>query len=76
MKENKEKLFADLSRQLNLPPEQIESSCKTGDADNLMKNLDSGTAAQVQSILSDPDKTRELLNSPQAQALIKLLDHQ
>lgn len=76
MNENKDKLFADLSRQLNLSAEQIESSCKTGDADSLMKNLDSGTAEQVQSILSDPDKTRELLNSPQAQALIKLLDNQ
>lgn len=76
MNENKEKLFADLSRQLNLSQEQIEGSCKTGDAEGLMKNLDSGTAAQVQSILSDPGKTRELLSSPQAQALIKLLENQ
>lgn len=75
MADNANELFESLSRQLNLSPEQIKSSCQTGSADNLLKNADSQTAKQVESILSDPEKTRELLNSPEAQALIKLLEN-
>ncbi len=74
MADNANELFESLSRQLNLSPEQIKSSCQKGSADDLLKNADSQTAKQVESILSDPEKTRELLNSPEAQALIKLLE--
>ena len=74
MADNANELFESLSRQLNMSPEQIKSSCEAGSADDLLKNADSQTAKQVESILSDPEKTRELLNSPEAQALIKLLE--
>lgn len=74
MADNANELFESLSRQLNLSPEQIKSSCESGNTDGLLKNADSQTAQQVESILSDPEKTRELLNSPEAQALIKLLE--
>ncbi len=74
MADNANELFESLSRQLNLSPEQIKSSCESGNTGGLLKNADSQTAQQVESILSDPEKTRELLNSPEAQALIKLLE--
>ena len=74
MADNANELFESLSRQLNLSPEQIKSSCESGNTDGLLKNADSQTVQQVESILSDPEKTRELLNSPEAQALIKLLE--
>ena len=74
MADNANELFESLSRQLNLSPEQIKSSCESGNTGGLLKNDDSQTAQQVESILSDPEKTRELLNSPEAQALIKLLE--
>ena len=74
MADNANELFESLSRQLNLSPEQIKSSCESGNTSGLLKNADSQTAQQVESILSDPEKTRELLNSPEAQALIKLLE--
>ena len=75
MADNANELFKSLSRQLKLSPEQIKSSCETGSADDLLKNVDSDKAKQVESILSDPDKAREILSSPQAQALMKLLNN-
>ena len=75
MADNANELFESLSRQLKLSPEQIKSSCETGSADDLLKNVDSDKAKQVESILSDPDKAREILSSPQAQALMKLLNN-
>ena len=69
-------IFQSLSRGLDMPPEEIESSYRAGDANNLMRNLNGEQAKQVESVLSDPDKTRELLESPEAQALLKLLNGQ
>ena len=65
MADNANELFESLSRQLNLSPEQIKSSCESGNTGGLLKNADSQTAQQVESIMSDPEKTRELLNSPE-----------
>ena len=72
----KKEIFESLSRGLNMPSEEIESSYRAGDVNNLMKNLDGDKAKQVESVLSDPDKARELLESPEAQALLKLLNGQ
>lgn len=71
---NEKEILEQLSRQLHLAPGQIKSSAEKGDVGDLMKNVDSTQAKQVESILSDPEKTRELLNSPQAQALLKMLN--
>ena len=38
--------------------------------------MDSEKAKQVESILNDPQKTRELLDSPQAKALMERLGQQ
>ena len=54
MADNANELFESLSRQLNLSPEQIKSSCESGNTGGLLKNADSQTAQQVESILSDP----------------------
>ena len=68
-------MFERLSRELNLSASEMKSSCERGDTDALLKNVDSDKAKQVESILSDPDKAREILSSPQAQALMKLLNN-
>ena len=39
----------------------------------LMKGLNEKQAQQLQSVLSDPEKTQQILNSPAAQALMKRL---
>lgn len=74
--DNEKEILEQLSQQLHIAPGQIKSSAETGNVGNLMKNVDSEKAKQVESILNDPEKTRALLNSPQAQALLKMLNKQ
>jgi len=76
MADNAKELMEALSRELHLSPEALQSSCERGSADELLKHVDSDKAKQVESILSDPQKTRELLDSPQARALMELLGQQ
>ena len=74
MADNENELYQCLSQQLQLSPEQIRSSAQNGDVAELTQHLERDKAQQVASIINDPDKTREILNSPQAQALMKLLN--
>ena len=75
MADNANEMMEALSKQLRMPPEQIRASCERGDTGALLEHVDGGRAKQVESILSDPDKAREILSSPQAQALMKLLNN-
>lgn len=74
MTDNANELFESLSRQLDLPPDEVKSSCQAGDLSRLTKNIGSERARQVESILADPEKTKELLDSPEAQELLRLLN--
>lgn len=74
MKENNlDKLISNLSKQLGVSENQIKNAAKTGDVNDMLKNADSDQTDKIKSVLNDPEKTKEILNSPQAQALIKLL---
>ena len=76
MADNAKELLEALSKELHLSPEALQTSCERGGADELLKNVDSDKAKQVESILSDPQKTKELLDSPQAKALMELFGQQ
>lgn len=52
------------SNQANTVPNQAE-------VDDLLKGLNEAQARKVKSILDDPEATKKILESPQAQALIK-----
>ena len=69
-------IWEALSQQLDLPANELQASCQTGNEQALLQRLDSDRAKQVESILSDPEKTKALLNSPQAQALLRQLGQQ
>ena len=74
MKEkNINKLISSLSKQLGVSENQIKNAAQTGDVNNMLKNADSNQTDKIKSVLNDPEKTKEILNSQQAQALIKLL---
>ena len=74
MKENNlDKLISNLSKQLGVSENKIKNEAKTGDVNDMLKNADSDQTDKIKSVLNDPEKTKEILNSPQAQALIKLL---
>lgn len=70
---NVNKLLSDLSKRLGMSEEQLKSSAQSGNMQDMLKNADSSQAKQIESILNDPEKTRLILNSPQAQALLKML---
>ena len=64
------------SRRLGTTPEQLAKTAQTGGTGSLASKLPPDKAAQFQSIAGDPDKIRELMNSPQAQKLIEQLGKQ
>lgn len=74
MKENNlEKLISNLSKQLGISENQIKNAAQKGNVNDILKNADSNQKNKINSILNDPEKAKEILNSPQAQALMKLL---
>lgn len=74
MSENINKLMNELSKKLGLSKEQVDSAAKNGDIGSLLKNADSEEARQFNEVLSDPEKTKQVLSSPQAKAIMKLLN--
>ncbi len=73
MNDNINKLLAGLSKQLGVSENQIKSAAQSGKVEEMLKNADTQQSEKIQAVLSDPQKAKELLNSPQAQALLKLL---
>ena len=73
MSDNKNKLMNELSKKLGLRTAEVTSAAQKGDVRGLLKNADSEEARQFNEVLSDPEKTKQVLNSPQAKAIMKLL---
>lgn len=62
--------------QLNMQPGEVRQAVESGKVDNLLGRLSADDANRVKEVLSDEKKTRELLSSPAAQALLKKLMNQ
>ena len=75
MSDNKKvnKLLGEVSKKYGISKEQLESAAQSGNIENLLKNTNPNQSEQIESVLSDPEKAKKLLQSPQAQALMKLL---
>ena len=73
MSDKMNELLTALSQKLGMSREQVAGAAERGDVDSLLQNTDCDTS-QVKSILNDPEKTKQMLNSPQTQALMKLLN--
>ena len=75
MSDNKKlnKLLGEVSKKYGISKEQLESAAQSGNIVNLLKNTNPNQSQQIESVLSDPEKAKKLLQSPQAQALMKLL---
>ncbi|MBQ2093094.1 MAG: hypothetical protein IJT85_04965 [Ruminococcus sp.] len=73
MSENINNLLSQLSKKLGVSSNEITSAAQKGDVQSLLKNADSEEAKQFNAVLSDPEKTKQVLNSPQAKAIMKLL---
>ncbi|WP_370740672.1 hypothetical protein [Ruminococcus sp.] len=70
---NMQDMLKQMSQQLNLSENELKSAAKKGNANSIFKNADSKTQKTVEEILNDPQKTKELLESPQAKAIIEML---
>ena len=75
MSDNKKvnKLLGEVSKKYGISKEQLESAAQSGNIENLLKNTNPSQSKQIESVLSDPEKAKKLLQSAQAQALMKLL---
>ena len=70
---NMNKLINELSKKLGVSSDKIQSAAENGNVNEMHKSSDSSNARKMEDILKDPQKTKEILNSPQAQKLLKML---
>lgn len=66
-------LLNGLSERLNTTPEQLRAHLEKGNLDSVVSKMSSGQAKRLQKILDNPEQSEKILNSPQAQAIIKKL---
>lgn len=65
------RIVNNLTQKFNSNPKQVSAVPSKSEVDNILKGLDPQQASKIKSILNDPETTKKLLQSPQAQALIK-----
>ncbi len=74
MENNMQKEFlSELSGKLGKSPEEIKASAQAGNLDALTKNLSEAQQKKLREILSNPEKTRAIMENPQVQKLIRML---
>ncbi len=66
-------LLNGLSQRLNTSPEQLKENLQNGNLNSVVNKMNSYQAKKLQKILDDPKQSEKILNSPQAQAIIKKL---
>ncbi|MBQ6625730.1 MAG: hypothetical protein IIX27_00360 [Ruminococcus sp.] len=66
-------LINQLSEKLNTDSKQVKDALQKGNFQQVLKNMDENQAQKINEILSDPEQSKKVLNSPYAQALIKKL---
>ncbi len=71
---NTKKILEELSRKIGVPQDDLKSAAQSGNIQSLLNKTSGENADKINEILSDPQKTKQVLSSPQAQALLKLLN--
>ena len=66
-------LINSLSEKLNTTPESLRDNLEKGNLGSIVNRMSSNQAKKLQKILDDPEQSEKILNSPQAQALMKKL---
>lgn len=72
-KEQMNQLIRQLSERMNTPESEIRSAVQGSSYEKLLAKLPDDKAQQMQDILSDEEKAKAFLNTPQAKAIIKRL---
>ncbi len=66
-------LINQLSQRLGADSSQVKDALQKGNLDKVLHNMDQKQAQKISAILSDPEESKKVLSTPQAQALIKKL---
>ncbi len=66
-------MINQLSLRLNADSTQVKEALQKGNLDKVLMNMDQKQAEKISRILSDPEESKKVLSTPQAQALIKKL---
>lgn len=68
-----EALLKLTAQRMGSTPEALKEAAQNGDLNQVLGNVGQAEGEAVQKVLSDPDAAKKLLSSPQAQALLKML---
>lgn len=68
-----ERMLLSLSQRLDTPVADIRSALEGGSMHKLISKMDKKQSDKIEEILSDEEKAKKLLSTPQAQALMKKL---
>lgn len=66
-------MIDQLSQRLNADSKDVRAALEKGNLDKVLQNMNHSQAEKISRILSDPEESKKVLSSPQAQALIKKL---
>lgn len=69
--EELQKLLNVAAQRLGTQPEQLKQQAENSTLQKMLNNLNANDAAKLQQVLSDKEAANKLLNSPQAQVLLK-----
>lgn len=73
MSEEYDKLMGTLAQQLGMSQQAIQSAADNGTLGSVLNQSQNPNAQQVSQILSDPQRTKQLLETPEAQKLMRIL---
>lgn len=77
MKQNElERLLSSAAHKLGTTPEQLKQGAVSGDIDAMLNQMDPAEAQNLRRVLSDRKAAQEILQSPEAQELMKRLRSQ
>ena len=68
-----EALLKLTAQRMGSTPEALKQAAQNGDLSQVMGSMTSGENQAMQKVLSDPEAAKKLLSTPQAQALLKML---
>lgn len=62
-----------LYKKMGTTPQDLKQSAQNGQLDRIIRSLNPNDSQKLQEVLQNPEAANQLLNSPQAQQLIKKL---
>ncbi len=71
--DHRKNIINELSQKLGANPDELETSAKEGNIENILRKLSPAQQTKVRSLLNNPEEARKVLENPQVQALLRKL---